>query len=130
VRGQTEKYRQHFASLVLLLAFAKFALQSGWIDLPEAVHQAFGSARLVREVLAPASRPWWLIALIFDALVTYGLLFLADAALARIDVRGRRYKRLVTHVVAMVTYARATFAVAAITYLVAVGVTQVVQHGA
>jgi len=125
VSGQSEKYRRRFAGLVLIMAITKLAMHFGWIDAKEAAHHVFGSAKLVSEFLEPLPWPWWQIALVVDALVTFGLLLLGDAFLSRIDSRGRSYKRLAAQVIAIATYARAILAVVVVSYLVATAVIQV-----
>lgn len=124
--GEFEKTRRLLAVMVASLAVAKFALNLGLIGLTEAAQHVAGSVRLASEFLAPDSWAWWQLALVCDAVVTFCLLWFADAALSRIDTPSEYPAGRVAGAIAVVTFARAASAVAVVIYLVAMAVVQVV----
>lgn len=130
VSGQSEKYRRRFSSLVLIIALAKLGMHFGWIDSKQAAHYVFGSPKLVSEFLEPMPWPWWQVALVIDALGTFGLLLLADALLSRLEIKGRSHERFTAQFVALASYARATLAIAVIFYLAAMSIMHIIPRGA
>jgi hypothetical protein len=126
-KGEFEKSRRGFANLVLLIAVVKFALNFGWIGSTEAAHEVLiESVKLVEKFLEPKSWPWWQIALVCDALVTWGLFWGADAALSRMNAREDYRPPFASEAIAVTTFLRAASAVAVVAYLVAMAVAQLV----
>jgi hypothetical protein len=83
-KGELEKVRRGISYLILSTLVAKGALVVNWIDRGK-VESMFPSQKIVTDFVVLDDWPWWQITFGADALLTFILLFFADAALSRIE---------------------------------------------
>jgi hypothetical protein len=80
------------------------------LDLSEALAK-ISSKKLVESYLVPHVWHWWQIALGIDALLTFCLLYYADAALGRLDSKDAWGSESVTKTLSSVSFVRASLAI-------------------
>lgn len=83
-KGEFEKFRRWFSASVLALLATKFGITLGWLPLGQLLAQV-QSQQIIDRFVQPTRFPWWQGTLLTDALLTYLLLWFADAALGRLD---------------------------------------------
>lgn len=83
-KGELEKARRWFSASVLSILACKFGIMLGWVPFGQLLSQ-LPSRQLIERFVQPSHLPWWQITLLIDALLTYLLLWFADAALGRLD---------------------------------------------
>lgn len=111
--GEIEKVRRYFSGVVLGTLATKLLLVYGLME-PGELAAKFPSQKFVTSFVVPDSWPWWQTTLGVDALVTFFLLFFADAALARIDDQRAWGDGVVVNTVSTVSFLRAALSVATI----------------
>ncbi len=94
---------------------AKLALILGWIDRAH-FETYFPSTKLLETVLAASHWPWWQITLGLDALLTFLLLYFADAALARLDSPPAWREPFVLGTLSTTSFLRGALSLATITH--------------
>lgn|GEM_PF-3723941 len=94
---------------------AKIGLVLSLVDLSK-LEEKFPSHRFVETFVVPNAWPWWQITLGTDALLTFCLLFFADAALARIDGEQAWREDRVTKTASSVSFVRAALSIATISH--------------
>jgi hypothetical protein len=114
-KGELEKVRRWLSGLILTTLVAKLALVFSWVDRGY-VESKFPSQKVVTSFVVLDAWPWWQIALAVDALLTFALLFFADAALARIEGQIPWREERVMTTVAAVSFFRAALAVVTISH--------------
>ena len=123
-KGELEKTRRWVSGLVALAPVTKFALVLGWIDISAALAK-FPSKRFV-EFLSRNAWPWWVITLGIDALMTFCLLWYADAALARLEGKGAWREETITKTVSTAAFLRASLGIVTMSHFFYVALTTVV----
>jgi hypothetical protein len=118
-KGELEKTRRWVSGLVALALVTKIALVRGWIDVSAA------PAWLPRGLLESHAWPWWLVTLSMDALITFCLLWYADAALARLESKGAWREDLITKTVSSVAFLRASLGIITMSHFFYVALTTV-----
>jgi hypothetical protein len=83
-KGELEKMRRAFSWIIAAILLAKIGSMFRWVDLTQFVAK-YLSQSFVDTFITPNAWHWWQITLATDALLTFLLLFFADAALARLD---------------------------------------------
>lgn len=83
-KGELEKVRRGFSWIIVATLAGKLGLIWGLVDRSRIVEK-FPSQKFVESLVVIDLWPWWQITLGTDALLTFFLLFFADAALARVD---------------------------------------------
>jgi hypothetical protein len=83
-KGEMEKVRRALSLFVLGIIGLKFGIVLRRFDVSQLLAK-IPSPKLVSSVIEPATFPWWQGTLVTDAVITFALLFFADAALARLD---------------------------------------------
>lgn len=114
-KGELEKIRRRLSALVLATAAARLALGEGIVE-PDYLEKIVGSKILVEKLLG--SWPWWHFSIIFDAVVTFALFLLADAALARIQEDELRHAPAVDFAVKLLSFVRGVTASAIVFFFV------------
>jgi hypothetical protein len=109
-KGELERTRRWVSGLVATALAAKFALAHGWIDVTAALAR-FPSKKFVEGMLVPNFWRWWQITLGIDALMTFCLLYYADAALARVDSKDAWREETVTKTISTASFLRASLGV-------------------
>jgi hypothetical protein len=113
--GELEKTRRWLSGLIVSAIGAKVALSRGWVDV-SAVLAKFPSQRLIESLLIPRVWPWWVITLGIDALLTFSLLYYADAALARIEGNHPWGGAAVGPTISTVSFVRASLSIATMSH--------------
>ncbi|MFZ0772849.1 MAG: hypothetical protein WCA49_17000 [Candidatus Sulfotelmatobacter sp.] len=123
-KGELEKTRRWVSGLVATALVAKFALSHGWIDVTTALAK-FPSRRFVESLLVPNVWPWWQVTLGIDALVTFCLLYYADAALARLEGEGAWREETITKTISTASFFRASLGIVTMSHFFYVALTTV-----
>lgn len=126
-KGELEKVRRLASWPILAALVTKVALLNGWIDLSHVTAQ-FPSQKLMSNIFVPNSWPWWQITLVSDAVLTFLLLFFADAALARLDGKKAWRAKTVLNTVSGVSFLRATLSLATISHFFYLALSEVSPH--
>lgn len=114
-KGELEKVRRGVSYIVLTTLVAKGALVWNWVDRSY-VEAQFPSQKIVTDFVVLDGWPWWQITFAADALLTFALLFFADAALSRIE-GGRPWREeSVMTTVTSVSLLRAAFGLVTISH--------------
>jgi hypothetical protein len=121
-KGEIEKTRRGLSWIIAGMLAAKLAFVLGWIDRAH-FEAAFPSAKLVETIFAASHWPWWQITLATDALLTFLLLYFADAALARLDTKHAWSEPFVLHTLSTTSFLRGAFSLATMShfFLLALG---------
>jgi hypothetical protein len=114
-KGELEKVRRGFSWMLLSVLAAKLALVIDLVDRGY-VESKFPSQKIVVTFVVLDGWPWWQLTLCADALLTFFLLFFADAALGRIEAGKPWREDPVTSAVAAVSFLRAGSAVVTVSY--------------
>ena len=114
-KGELEKVRRGLSWLILPTLVAKVALVFTWIDRAY-IESKFPSQRFVSSFVILDHWPWWQITLGTDALLTFVLLFFADAALARLDGQKTWREQTVMKTVSTVSFLRAALSIITISH--------------
>ncbi|MDQ1558951.1 MAG: hypothetical protein QOD32_2011, partial [Pyrinomonadaceae bacterium] len=114
-KGELEKVRHWISGLVLTTLVAKLALIFTWVDRSY-VESMFPSQRIVTNFVVLDGWPWWQITLGADAVLTFILLFFADAALARIEGERPWPEGFVMTTVASISFLRAALSIVTISH--------------
>jgi len=114
-KGELEKVRRLASWPILATLTAKIALVYGWVNLTS-LTASFPSEKLMNLLVVPGGWPWWQMTLVTDALLTFCLLFYADAALARLDGEHAWQSGTVLNVVSVVSFFRATLSIATMSH--------------
>jgi hypothetical protein len=109
-KGELEKTRRWVSGLVATALAMKVGLILGWMELPDIVAK-FSSKKFVESFLVPHVWHWWQITLGIDALLTFCLLYYADAALGRLDTKDAWDSESVARTVSCVSFLRASLAI-------------------
>lgn len=122
-KGEIEKVRRGFSWVILTTLIAKIAVVSGWIDKGY-IESQIPSHEFVTSFVILDSWPWWQITLAVDAVVTFFLLFYADAALARLDDQRAWRENVVVNIVSTISFVRAALSVVTISafFYIALGI--------
>jgi hypothetical protein len=123
-KGELEKVRRLASWPILATLAGKIALVYGLIDL-SSILAKFPSQRLMNNLVVPGGWPWWQITLGSDALLTFLLLWFADAALARIDTEQVWLPKVVLNTISTVSFIRATLSLATISHFFYIALVQV-----
>lgn len=114
-KGELEKVRRGLSWIILTTLVAKVALFFTWIDRAY-IESKFPSQRFVASFVILDRWPWWQITLGTDALLTFVLLFFADAALSRLDGQKTWREETVMKTVSTVSLLRATLSIGTISH--------------
>jgi len=125
-KGELEKTRRWLSGFVATALAVKFALARGWIDLTAALAQ-FPSKTFVQSLLVPNVWFWWQFTLGIDALMTFCLLYYADAALARLEGVGAWREESVTKTISTASFLRASLGIVTMSYFFYVGLTSALR---
>jgi hypothetical protein len=109
-KGEMEKARRWLSGITAATLAAKAGLSIGWVDLSK-IEAKFPSRKFVESFVVLGSWPWWQVTLGLDALLTFFLLFFADAALARVDTPQPWGEANVTQTVSAISFLRGTLAI-------------------
>ena len=124
-KGELEKVRRALAWLIVSMLAMKIGLVLGWIDLSYIVSK-LPSERLMEIVVVPSGWPSWQITSGADALLTFFLLFFADAALARRTESAAWREDTVLRIVSLTSFLRGTFGLMTMSRLCYLSITKVV----
>lgn len=113
-KGELEKVRRGFSWIILTTLFAKVGLLFTWIDRSY-IESKFPSQRFVASFVILDHWPWWQITLGTDALLTFFLLYFADAALARLEGQAWR-EEVVLKTVSTVSFLRAAIGIVTVSH--------------
>jgi hypothetical protein len=114
-KGELEKVRRGLSWIILTTLVAKVALFYSWVDRAY-VESRFPSQKFVASFVILDSWPWWQITLGLDALLTFFLLFFADAALARLEGEQTWREEFVRTTVSTVSFLRAALGILTISH--------------
>lgn len=114
-KGELEKVRRGFSWIIVTTLVAKFALLFTWVDRAY-VESKFPSQKFVANFVILDGWPWWQITLGTDAVLTFVLLFFADAALARLDGEKTWREGTVLKTLATVSFVRAILSIATVSH--------------
>ena len=114
-KGELEKTRRAVSWFILTMVLLKLGLMFGWIDVSVAT-QKIPSPRLLEAIVIAQGWHWWQMSLISEALITFGLFYFADAALARITEKQVWKESIIQGIVSSTSFLRSTLAVATMFY--------------
>lgn len=114
-KGELEKTRRVASIAIFMFIIVKFSFIYGLVD-QKFLEDKFLSKKIVESILLPNVWPWWQITLAAEALLTFTLLFYADAALARIDAYKIWSEKIVLNTVNTISYLRAALGIVTISY--------------
>ena len=114
-KGELEKVRRGLSWIILTTLVAKVALVFSWVDRAY-IESKFPSQKFVASFVILDGWPWWQITLGADALLTFCLLFFADAALARLDGQQTWREATVLQTVSTVSFLRAALSLVTISH--------------
>ncbi len=114
-KGELEKVRRGFSWIVIGVLGAKAGLALGFVD-PKILAEKFPTARAAELLLVPGGWPWWQLTLLTDAVLTFILLFFADAALARHEGSHPWPERTVLDVTSTISFVRVTLSLLTIAH--------------
>lgn len=114
-KGELEKVRRWLSGIILTTLAAKAALVLGLVDIAYVV-SLFPSGKLVASFVILDGWQWWQITLGADAVLTFCLLFFADAALARLDGEKTWREATVLQTVSTVSFLRAALSLVTISH--------------
>lgn len=106
-KGELEKVRRGVSWIVISVLAAKAGLYLGLAD-PKTLTEKFATARAAELFMVPSGWPWWQLTLATDAVLTFILLFFADAALARLEGAHPWPERTVLDVTSTISFVRVT----------------------
>lgn len=113
-KGELEKVRRMISLFIITILTAKIALVwGGWLE-QSFIESKFPSKKLAESIVAFGSWPWWQFTLLADSLLTFFLLFFADAALGRIDSPHAWKEERTLGAVSAISFLRAVLALATI----------------
>lgn len=115
-KGEFEKTRRYLALLVVGMVLTKLLFVYGWVDL-DYIRTKVPSERLIEQVLVPSGWPWWQQILVVDALLTFFLLWFADAALPRLTSEYGWRERFVLDTTSTTSFVRATLSLIEVGYV-------------
>lgn len=114
-KGELEKARRWYSGIVLTIMAAKVGVMLRWVAVAQLLAQ-IPSQTLIDKVIEPAKLPWWQITLLSDAVLTYLLLWFADAAIRRIDDAHPWPENVVEGVTSGTSYLRAVLGILTISH--------------
>ncbi len=114
-KSELEKVRRGFSWVILTTLVAKVALLFTWIDRAY-IESKFPSQKFVASFVILERWPWWQITLATDAVLTFVLLFFADAALARLDGQETWREATVLKTLATVSFLRAALSIVTVSH--------------
>jgi hypothetical protein len=114
-KGELEKVRRVVSWGIVVTLAAKFGFALGLVDWSR-IEEKFPSKKLVQSLVVPGGLPWWQITLGADALLTFFLLFFADAALSRLDGKQAWREQTVLGTVSTVSFLRAALSIITISH--------------
>lgn len=114
-KGELEKVRRVLSWGIIATLAAKFGFVLGLVDWNR-IEEKFPSKKLVQSFVVPDGWPWWQITLGADALLTFFLLFFADAALARLNTQQAWREQTVLGTVSTVSFLRAAMSLLTISH--------------
>lgn len=115
-KGELEKVRRGLSWIILSAVIAKLTLVFNLIDRTY-FESRFPSSRIASNIVIPDHWPWWQLSLTTDALLTFFLLFFADAALTRIKNQHTWSDNFVLNIVTSASFLRAVLSVITMSYL-------------
>lgn len=89
---EIEKLRRKWSAFVLGVLGLKYLHITGWISA-QPILDKIPDGKLETFYLIPEALPWWQIASGFNALLTFGLLFVASSALPRVSMTPPKWER-------------------------------------
>jgi hypothetical protein len=114
-KGELEKVRRGLSWIIFTAVIAKLLLVVGLIDRTY-FESRFPSTRIASTIVIPDHWPWWQFSLTTDALLTFFLLFFADAAIARIENQHTWPENFVLNIVTSASFLRAVLSISTISY--------------
>lgn len=114
-QGEIEKVRRGISWLIVTTLVAKLALVFGLVDLTY-ITTKFPSQKLMETLVVPGSWPWWQLTLISDALLTFFLLYFADAAAVRLTGDGAWRENTVGGIVSTTSFIRGCLSIFVISH--------------
>jgi len=114
-KGELEKVRRGVSYIVIVTLAAKGALVFNWIDRSY-IEAQFPSQKIVTDFVVLDAWPWWQVTFAADALLTFGLLFFADAAVSRIEGEQPWREESVITTVTTASFLRAAFGLVTISH--------------
>jgi len=114
-KGEFEKVRRVLSWGIIATLLAKLGFILGWVDWGR-IEEKFPSKRLVENLVVPVGWPWWQITLAADALLTFFLLFYADAALSRLEAPQSWNEPTVLNTISAVTFLRAAMSLLTVSH--------------
>ena len=115
-KGELEKVRRGLSWLILTAVLIKLALLSALVDRTY-FESKFPSSRIASTIVIPDHWPWWQFSLTIDALLTFFLLFFADAAITRIENEHTWSDNFVLNIVTSASFLRAVLSILTMSYL-------------
>ena len=113
-KGELEGVRRKLSWAILTTLGVKFAFLYGWIDKGY-IASKFPSERFATMFILDGW-PWWQITLATDAVMSFFLLFFADAALARLEGPAPWREERVLKTVSVVSFLRSGLSIITISY--------------
>ena len=115
-KGELEKVRRGLSWIILTAVLVKLALLSTLVDRTY-FESKFPSSRIASLIVIPDHWPWWQFSLTTDALLTFFLLFFADAAITRIENQHTWSDNFVLNTVTSASFLRALLSILTMSYL-------------
>lgn len=113
-KGEFEKLRRWWARFALAVLLAKVLVLLGLLPLDK-LRDWVPSDELIAIAVVPDSWPAWQIAVAGNALLTFGLLYWADAMFARLEARTLKRERVVANTLDLVTFTRGALSIYTVT---------------
>jgi len=114
-KGEIEKVRRGLSWIILTAVIAKLALVYALIDRTY-LESKFPSTRIVSTIVIPDHWPWWQRSLTIDALLTFFLLYFADAAITRIENQHTWSDNFILNTVTSASFLRALLSILTMSY--------------
>ena len=109
-KGELEKVRRAFSWIIVATLAGKLGLILGLVDRSRIVEK-FPSQKFVESLVVIDLWPWWQITLGADALLTFFLLYFADAALARVETQRVWQEETVLKTLSTVAFLRSALSI-------------------
>jgi hypothetical protein len=126
-KGEFEKVRRWFSASVLTILACKFGFMLGLVPLTLLLAH-IPSQQIIDRFIQPSHLPWWQITLLTDALLTYVLLWFADAALGRLDDAHPWPERLVTETLSAGSFLRSALSILTMSHFCFLALAQIIPN--
>ena len=109
-KGELEKVRRWLSGIVLSAFITKLGFALGWVNFAQLLAE-IPNENLINNFVQLHHLPWWQLTLVTEAVITFLLLFFADAALGRLEEKHAWPERMVLDTISSVTFVRSALSI-------------------